>query len=57
MASAAHSSSAATEPHVPGPGFNSPDPKNVAIVHAQGVLRLAADVGVWIGVGLVLFTF
>ena len=37
MPSAHHNNSAATDPHVPGPGLPSPAPKKVPAIHAQRV--------------------
>ena len=39
-AAAAHNSTAAMEPQVPGPGLMEPAPKNVAVRNAQRVLRV-----------------
>src|SRR5258708_5534786 len=49
-------STAATDPQVPGPGLPRPTPKNVATVHAHGVLR-AASGGGESGVGLFVILF
>src|ERR1035438_10678735 len=40
----AHNNSVAKEPHVPGPGFKRPTPKNVATSVAQSGARPAGEV-------------